>query len=100
MMNSIYSFLRRVRSGIHQDPTRDWMTLLTIAVIAFACIIVWNAWAFNTVASGGVIGTPPTTTPSLFSRTSLDAINTIFTSRSAEQQKYITGAYHYSDPSQ
>ncbi len=85
---------------MRRDPVRDWLTLLTLSIIALAAIIVWNAWTFDTVASGGVIGTPMTTTQPVFNHSSLDAIHTIFASRAAEEEKYVTGAYSFADPSQ
>lgn len=70
------------------------------SAITLAGIIVWNAWAFDIVARGGVIGVPaPKATPVL-DRTSLDAIHTIFTNRAIEEEKYKTGVYRYADPSQ
>ena len=100
IFNSIGSFLKRLRAGVHQDPARDWLILITFSTIALAGIIVWNVWAFDTVAKGGVIGAPVTGTPPIFSRSSLDTIRTIFASRAEEEAKYVTGAYRYVDPSQ
>lgn len=91
---------RRFSYGGHIDAARDWMTLLSLALIIFAAIIAWNAWAFNTVAEGGIIGKAATSTPPVFSQTSLDAIHTVFSNRSAEELKYQTGAYGFADPSQ
>lgn len=97
--DSIGSFFNRTRTGVSQDPVRDWLILITLSTIALAGIIVWNVWAFGTVANGGVIGnTVPAATP-VFNQTSLDTIRTIFTNRTAEQVKYTTGVYRYSDPS-
>lgn len=95
----ISSFLKRVRIRPQFDPTRDWITALIIATIALAGITVWNAWAFDTVVSGGVIGASATSTPPFFSQSSLDAIHTVFANRAAEEGKYISGAYSYVDPS-
>jgi len=92
--------LKRLRSGASLDPIRDWLVLLTLTTITLIGIIVWNVWAFQTVAGGGIIGEPPAALPSTFSRTSLDAINAIFASRAAEEAKYVTGVYRYADPSQ
>ncbi len=100
MINSISSFLKRLRAGAHQDPVRDWLILITFSTIALAGIIVWNVWAFDTVASGGVIGAPATEAPPIFSRSSLDTIRTIFASRAEEEAKYVNGIYRFVDPSQ
>ncbi len=94
------SFLKRLRGGAQQDPVRDWLTMLTLAIVACAGIIVWNIWAFDTVARGGVIGSAIVHAPPAFSRASLDAIHAIFEKRVAEESKYETGEYRYADPSQ
>jgi len=100
IFHTIGSTLKRLRAGVHQDPVRDWLVLISVSAIVLATIIVWNAWTFDTVANGGVIGAPVTEAPPLFSRSSLDTIRTIFSSRAAEQDKYVTGTYRYADPSQ
>lgn len=85
---------------IRPDPARDWLALLTLSAIALAGIIVWNAWAFDTVANGGAIGASTTTASSVFNSASLNTIHVIFTNRAAEEAKYQTGVYNYTDPSQ
>ncbi len=96
--NAIDSFLKRPHARL--DPARDWLTMLTLSMIVFAGIIVWNAWAFDTVASGGVIGAPVTGSTPVLSRSALDAIHAIFAARAAEEAKYQTDVYTYTDPSQ
>lgn len=94
------SLLQQLREGGRHDPMRDWLLLLTLSTITLASIIVWNVWAFDTVANGGVIGTSVPKAPPAFNQASLDAIHTIFTSREAEEKKYETGVYRFVDPSQ
>lgn len=95
-----HSFLKRLRADAPRDPVRDWLVLLISSAIVFAGIIVWNVWAFDTVASGGVIGGAAPGSPPVFSRSSLDAIHAVFEKRAAEEAKYKTGTYRYADPSQ
>ena len=97
---SIIDSLKRFRSRIQPNPERDWIALIGLSLMAFASIVVWNIRAFDTAASGGVIGTSASTTPPLFSPASLDAINSIFANRTAEDAKYQAGTYHFRDPSQ
>ena len=92
--------MHRLRTGVRRDPSRDWLILLSLGVFAFLCIVVWNVWAFDTVANGGVIGRTATSTPQPFDRSKINAINTIFEMRAGEETKYMTGVYRYSDPSQ
>jgi hypothetical protein len=99
-MNKLRAIFSYFQSGNHIDPTRDWFVLLSLAAIIFAGLIGWNAWAFDTVASGGNIGGPaPKSTP-LFDASTLDAIHALFETRAAEEAKYRTGVYRYTDPSQ
>ena len=98
--NDTSSILKRLRTGALRDPVRDWLVLIVFSMLALAGIIVWNAWAFDTVANGGVIGAPASGAPPVFSRSSLDTIRTIFADREAEEEKYETGTYRFADPSQ
>ena len=93
------SFLKRMRSGTTVDPVRDWLVLLTLATITLVGIIVWNVWAFDTVAGGGTIGNTTVKAPEIFSQSSLQTIRTIFENRAAEEAKYETGVYTFTDPS-
>ncbi len=74
--------------------------MLIVSAVALVGIVGWNVWAFETVANGGVIGTAAMSTVPAFSRSSLDAIHAVFESRAAEGDKYVSGAYHFADPSQ
>ena len=98
--NFIQSLFIRPRFYAHFGPVRDWLVLLTLSILAFVSIVVWNVWAFDTVASGGVIGTTATSTTPVFNHSSLDTIRSVFEKRSAEEAKYRTGVYRYADPSQ
>ena len=88
-----------MRQGV-LDPVRDWLAMLTFSAIALVSIIIWNVWAFDTVASGGVIGAVATSTPAAFNQASVDTIRTIFAKRAEEKLKYETGTYRFADPSQ
>ncbi|MDP2594010.1 MAG: hypothetical protein Q8P36_01585 [bacterium] len=100
IFNSSRPIRERLRLFASPDPTRDWLVLVTGSAIVLTGIIVWNAWAFDTVASGGTIGEAASTAPPPFNRSSLDAIQGVFDARAAEEAKYLTGIYRYSDPSQ
>jgi hypothetical protein len=96
---SITACIRRFYRG-SSDPTRDWLAMLTVSLFILIGIIVWNMWAFDTAASGGVIGASATTTPSAFTQSSLNTIRSVFSNRAEEEAKYETGTYHFADPSQ
>jgi len=99
-LNFFNQLLKRTRSLSSIDPARDWLFLLISSTLALSGIIIWNVRAFDTVASGGTIGTPSTSTEPIFDQTSLETIHTIFQDRAAEEEKYTSGVYRYPDPSQ
>ena len=89
-----------LRLGDRANPERDWFALMTVAALVLAIIVVWNLWAFDTVASGGTIG-PATSAPApVVNRSSLDMVQKIFSDRATEDAKYETGVYQFTDPSQ
>lgn len=99
-LRSISSLMRRARTDAPADPVRDWLVLLSLSAIALVSIIVWNAWAFDTVSGGGAIGSAPTKAPEVFSPASLNTIRTVFENRAAEEAKYESGIHTFTDPSQ
>ncbi len=100
ILTPIKAFFSHLRDGAHQDPARDWLALITLSSIALAGLIVWNARTFDTVANGGVIGAPMPRTASIFDQAALNTVHTIFANRAAEEAKYRTGTYRFTDPSQ
>ena len=90
----------RFRSGAAADPVRMWFILLAITGIFLAGVIGWNIWAFNTVAQGEPIGIKRSATTQVFDPATLQTIHSIFANRAAEETKYQTGVYKFSDPSQ
>lgn len=97
IFTSLKAFIKRRNE--RQDPARDWLLLLKLSMVVLVAIVAWNAWTFNRVANGGIIGGLPSGPPPVFSQASLDAINAVFTNRAAEESKYETGVYRYADPS-
>ena len=99
-MNQLLTKARRhLRVFSSIDPERDWIVVSSLSTIVLVSIIVWNAFAFDTVANGGVIGSPVNTAAPVFSQSSLDAIHSVFDNRAVEQDKYTSGVYQYIDPS-
>ncbi len=98
-LDSLKTYVKRLLSGARLDPARDWLVLVTFSAIVLAGIIVWNVWAFDTVATGRIIGGQTTTLSPLFNQSSIDRIRTIFENRAEEELKYQTGVYRFGDPS-
>lgn len=100
ILASVVNYLKRLRSSTYVDPVRDWILLIAVSVVAFIGIVLWNVWVFNSIQQSATETRPAGTSPtSNTSRSTLDTLNAVFTSRGAEQQKYISGEYHYTDPS-
>lgn len=99
-MKFITSFSKSLKSSLRPDPERDWLVLFIGSMLVLASIIVWNIWAFDTVTRGGVIGATATSTTPLFDQASLDTVHRIFADRATEELKYVSGVYHFVDPSQ
>ena len=93
-------FSEKIKPLLHPDPARDWFTLFVLSILLLSGIIVWNAWAFDTVVNGGVINPTTISINPIFNKSSLDTIHTIFVNRAAENEKYTSGIYHFTDPSQ
>ena len=100
MRNPITATLARLHSLSHPDPVRDWLILVSCSLLALVSLVVWNVWAFDRVANGGVIGTSMKSASPVFDQSTLNAVNAIFTDRAAEEAKYVHGFYQYADPSQ
>lgn len=99
-LQNINDYIKKLRSATRLDPVRDWIFMLTVSIVILSTIVVWNAWAFDKVTSGGVIGSSATSTTPVFSRDSVNEMNNVFKERGLEYAKYKTGVYHFSDPSQ
>jgi len=93
------SILKRLRHVARPNPMRDWFALLALASVALVGIVVWNVWAFKTVADGGSIGAPAAKTSSATDQSMLNAVHELLQNRAAEEAKYATGVYRYTDPS-
>lgn len=91
--------LKKITFFSKNDPVRDWFTVCILSTIALIGIIVWNTWVFDTIVSGGSIGTQATSTAPTFNEASLETIRSVFINRANEEQKYVSGVYRYTDPS-
>ncbi len=100
-ISKIKSLFKNGNKDVPTNPTRDWLILLVCATIAFAGIVVWNAWAFDTITRGEAIGSSiATSTTAVFDNSSMNTIHSVFKERAYEEAKYRTGVYRYADPSQ
>ena len=84
------------RVGDKKRPSRDWLVLLTLALLLLILSIGWNVWTFIRVTSGEVVGdtAPSITGPNI---SILEQVREVFTARKAEEQRYFT-EYRFVDP--
>lgn len=99
MNSSPDSFLKYFQRTARLDPERDWLMLIMLGTTVLFGVIMWNVWAFNIVAEGGVIGKTTTSTAPTFNQASLDTLRSVFVNRAAEEGKYLNNGYTYVDPS-
>ena len=97
-MNIIFQTINL--SNLRQAPKRDWIVLCTLAGAAIIGLAVWNVWIFNTVAGGGTLNERAVETPPIVDQALLETVHRILETRAAEEAKYVSGTYHYTDPSQ
>jgi len=99
-IQQLWSFCKRVWHTARPDPVRDWLVMLSIFFVAFVSILLANVWAFKAIEQGGGTASSANTTSTVLNRASLDAVRAILDQRAAEEEKYKSGAYHFTDPSQ
>jgi hypothetical protein len=81
------------------NPERDWTTLLSVTLLALLGVVALGVSSFDTVSSEPLSAPAPSSTNASFNASSLDAIRAVFAARAAEEDKYVSGAYTFSDPS-
>lgn len=79
-----------------KKPSRDWLALLTIALLLLIASVGWNAWTFLRITSGEGIGdaAPIDTGPDIGS---VERAREVFLERAAEEQRYFA-EYRFVDP--
>jgi hypothetical protein len=97
----LQSFITHHSSGtFRRNPERDWGIALALAALVLVAIFGWNLWLFDTVVSGKALGeVAPVDTLSV-NKSSLEAIQNLFTGRAAEEARYVDGTYQFTDPSE
>jgi len=85
------------RVGDKKRPSRDWLALLTLALLLLIASIGWNVWTFIRITSGEVVGDerPVVKGPDT---SALEQVREVFNRRKAEEQRYFT-EYRFVDPS-
>lgn len=100
LLNPLTSLIQRTRSKAHAEPLRDWIVLSAVTVVILAGVVAWNLWTFGAITGSSSPGEPAADTRPAFSPSSLNTIQDIFENRAAEEMRYETGVYSFSDPSQ
>ena len=102
-MNAVLVKLKTVRSRLRAigrvDPVRDWIALITIAGVILLGIIGVDVWQFNVITDASMQVPASSAAQRSFNLKEFETVKTLITSRASEQQKYINGAYTFTDPS-
>lgn len=100
LLNLLTPFIQRIRSKAHAEPLRDWVILSAITVVILAGVVTWNLWTFGAITGPSSIEELSADTRPALSPSALNTIQNIFEARAAEEARYETGVYSFSDPSQ
>jgi len=100
MPNYLHSFIKKLRGGIRPRPSRDWLIIVVLFGVALLIILVLSIVSFQNIVNGDKGSASVTTSPQVIDRAALDKIQKIFEKRAIEKEKYTTGDYSYTDPSQ
>lgn len=85
--------------GTQLKPARDWIVVVSIALIILAFSIVWNIFNFrHIVAEKAAPATTNVYAPTI-NKTAIQSVQQLFSERASEQTKYESGAYSFADPS-
>ena len=95
-LTNLTASLKGIRYGDALRPSRDWLMLLTIALLLLVGSIAWNLWTFSEVTKGDPIGNeaPPASTDTGV----IDSAARLFEERRAEEARYHS-EYRFVDPS-
>jgi hypothetical protein len=98
-MEFLSTIKTKLTYGAHLRPARDWFLLLWVCAFLLVASVCWNAWLFNQVTNGVVIGNPSQKPAAVFNKASVTTVQNVFTDRAAKEAQYQTGAYNFIDPS-
>lgn len=92
-----FTFLSRLGYGETLQPHRDWMALLSLALIALTASLAWNVWHFfGTVEREYVRDGAPAA--EALDRNTLQEGRAVLENRAAEHERYVN-EYSFIDPS-
>jgi hypothetical protein len=79
------------------NPTRDWLILLVLSLVALIASVIWNLWFFSEALSDKG-STAPTTTSNEDTSDSVERAKARFEARALEEGRYRSD-YRFVDPS-
>lgn len=91
--------LHKIHYGNQLYPARDWLVLISVAIIILGISTVWNILEFRNITINQV---PVSTTAShstAIDSAAMQQVQKIFSARAGAQAKYESGAYSFTDPS-
>ena len=84
--------------GPQVRPARDWLVLISIALVLFLASAGWNAWLFYRVIGGETLEAAAPSSSSAFTTDSITKAEALFDERAAEAARYRS-EYKFIDPS-
>lgn len=100
MITQFLSRLRLPHLHARHNPARDWFLMCGVFVVMLIIIISWDVWTFKVVESGEISPSEVESSTPVLNRAAIDRVTKLFEERAVEEEKYKTGSYHFSDPSQ
>ena len=79
------------------NPSRDWIIILSCALVGMVVIMLWNMWFFFAVLNQEAV-LPATTQTKNVDTSSIEKVRTTFEVRALEEARYRS-EYRFIDPS-
>ncbi len=95
---SSVKFIQKIKYGTRLSPNRDWLIIISIVFVVLIVGVIWNIFVFFSVVSGPTISSTTPTKNAILDSNAMYKVTQIFEVRHAEQLKYKSGEYTFSDP--
>ncbi|MDB5189146.1 MAG: hypothetical protein JWL82_103 [Parcubacteria group bacterium] len=90
-------YLRVFTYGARVRPLRDWIAIVSVALLLLIVSAGWSAYVFQTT-SGNESTQPSAPVTSSAAGAPIDTVRAIFERRAVEKSHYLSD-YHFVDPS-
>ncbi len=91
--------LHKIHYGSRLYPARDWLVLISVAIIILGISTVWNILEFRNITTNQAPTSTVTSHGAAIDSTAMHQVQKIFSTRAGAQARYESGAYSFTDPS-